>query len=135
MTNSPGRLPDPMFQTTTNGVVVRVWTTFVPQHSDPSRSQFSWQYTVELENQRPDTVQLISRHWLITDGTKRVEVVKGPGVVGEQPVLKPGETFNYTSGCRLGTPTGSMRGSYQIVTADGEEFEARVPPFPLRTPN
>ena len=87
-----------------------------------------------LRNEGSQTVQLISRHWIITDEENRVEEVRGPGVVGEQPVLAPGESFHYTSGCPLRTPTGSMRGSYRMVTADGESFDAEIAAFTLSEP-
>jgi ApaG protein len=89
-------------------------------------------YTVRITNQGTDTVQLLSRHWIITDALERVEEVKGPGVVGEQPVLGPGESFKYSSWCPLRTPTGMMQGTYQMVRANGEQFEIEIAPFGLR---
>jgi ApaG protein len=122
-------------EATTREVLVRVESTYLPGQSDPGRGQYTWAYTVEVENHGSAQVQLISRHWIITDGQGRVEEVKGPGVVGEQPVLKPGEAFRYTSGCPLATPFGEMRGTYQMVTADGEAFDVEIPAFTLQGPD
>ncbi len=127
--------PPTHYEATTRGVVVRVAPAFLPDQSDPERSRFTWAYAVEIENHGEETVRLISRHWLITDALNRVEEVKGPGVVGEQPTLEPGEAFRYTSGCPLATPSGAMRGSYQMVTAAGETFDARIPEFSLHLPD
>lgn len=91
-------------------------------------------YHVRIQNEGPETVQLVSRHWIITDATGRVEEVKGPGVVGHQPILKSGESFEYTSGCPLGTAVGTMHGSYQMVNARGERFDAVIAPFTLAEP-
>jgi ApaG protein len=91
-------------------------------------------YHVKVRNDGTDTVQLVGRHWIITDATGRVEEVRGPGVVGEQPVLKPGQSFDYTSGCPLPTPMGTMHGSYQMVTQKGERFDAEIAPFTLAEP-
>ncbi|MHB8531049.1 MAG: Co2+/Mg2+ efflux protein ApaG [Caulobacteraceae bacterium] len=126
---------DDVYEAATGGIVVRVRPQFLPEQSDPERSRYAWAYTIEIENRGRDTVQLLSRHWVITDATNHVEEVRGPGVVGEQPVLKPGEAFRYTSGCPLTTPSGAMRGSYQMVTSTGEAFEAAIPEFSLHLPD
>ena len=113
---------------------VSVRPQFVPEHSDPDEDKFLFAYTVTIRNTGDVTAQLISRHWIITDANNKVEEVQGLGVVGEQPVLKPGEAFEYTSGCPIGTPVGSMRGSYQCVAEDGTRFEAPIPEFLLSMP-
>ena len=107
---------------------------FVPEHSAPDEDKFLFAYTVTIRNTGEVTAQLISRHWIITDAHNKVEEVQGLGVVGEQPVLKPGEAFEYTSGCPLPTPVGSMRGSYHCVADDGTTFEATIPEFVLSMP-
>lgn len=119
----------------TRGVVVRVNPFFLPDQSDPDDRQWVWAYSVEIENRGDETVQLISRHWVITDARGHVEEVEGDGVIGEQPILKPGETFRYTSGCPLTTPSGVMEGEYRMVTEDGEPFEAQIPAFSLDLPD
>lgn len=106
-----------------------------PGRSRPAASQWFYLYTVTIENRGDETVQLRSRHWIITDGAGRVEEVRGPGVVGEQPVLAPGESFRYTSGCPLRTDVGKMEGSYQMVVTDtGEPFDVAIAPFTLCSP-
>ncbi len=107
---------------------------YLVEHSNPDEEKYVFAYTVTIRNTGEHTAQLISRHWIITDGNNAVEEVRGAGVVGEQPVLKPGEAFEYTSGCPLPTPVGSMRGSYQCVADDGTAFEAQIPEFVLSTP-
>lgn len=107
---------------------------FVPEHSNPDEDKFLFAYTVTIRNTGDVTAQLISRHWIITDAHNKVEEVQGLGVVGEQPVLKPGEAFEYTSGCPIATPVGSMRGTYQCVAEDGTRFEAPIPEFLLSMP-
>ncbi|HYO93817.1 MAG TPA: Co2+/Mg2+ efflux protein ApaG [Polyangiaceae bacterium] len=119
-------------QATTRGVRVHVNARFSASHSDPQKREWFFLYTIRIENTGADTVQLVNRHWIITDATGHVEEVRGPGVVGKQPSLKTGESFEYTSGCPLKTPFGSMRGSYEMVTERGEHFEAAVAPFALR---
>jgi ApaG protein len=104
------------------------------ERSAPERQQWFYLYTVRITNEGSETVQLLSRHWIITDGEGEVEEVRGPGVVGEQPILLPGESFDYTSGCPLPTPFGSMRGSYQMVTEGGEAFDAEIATFELSQP-
>ena len=124
----------PVYEARTRDVVVRVVATYATDQSDPEEGQFFWNYTVEIENHGKETVQLISRHWIITDAMNRVQDVKGAGVVGEQPELKGGEAFRYTSGCPLTTPSGSMRGEYEMVTESGETFQAEIPAFSLHLP-
>jgi ApaG protein len=118
----------------TRGIRVVVTPRFVPEQSDVDHGRFLWAYTVRVENTGPETVQLLTRHWVITDGLGRVEEVRGPGVVGEQPVLPPGQSFEYTSGCPLPTASGAMQGSYGMITAGGANFEAVIPPFSLHMP-
>jgi ApaG protein len=107
---------------------------FLPEQSDPDRDEYAFAYTVTIRNTGEVTAKLISRHWIITDADGHVEEVRGPGVVGEQPVLKPGQGFQYTSGCPLATPVGTMKGSYQCVTEDGTPFEVPIPEFVLSMP-
>lgn len=121
-------------EATTSGIHVRVEPRYDPMRSEPSRKQWFFLYTVTLENLGSETVQLLSRHWIITDGAGHVEEVRGPGVVGEQPVLAPGESYSYTSGCPLTTDVGKMEGSYRMVTESGEQFDARIAPFTLCEP-
>jgi ApaG protein len=113
---------------------VSVRPQYLVEHSNPDEQHYVFAYTVTIRNTGEHTAQLVSRHWVITDGNNAVEEVRGEGVVGEQPVLKPGEAFEYTSGCPLPTPVGSMRGSYQCVAEDGTAFEAPIPEFVLSTP-
>jgi ApaG protein len=120
--------------TTTRGVRVDVQTTYVPERSSPRDSHYFFAYRIRISNLGGETVQLVSRRWVITDGDGRVEHVQGPGVVGEQPVLEPGESFEYTSFCPLSTPIGSMHGSYQMVGAGGVSFDAEIAPFSLAVP-
>jgi ApaG protein len=119
-------------QATTNGVSVEVQARYAADHSTPQLGQWFFVYTVRIRNGGEETVQLLARHWVITDATGKVEEVRGPGVVGEQPVLQPGESFEYTSGCPLGTPWGQMRGRYEMRTAGGARFHAEIPCFHLR---
>lgn len=108
---------------------------FLPEHSDPADERFMFAYTVTIKNTGEATAQLISRHWIITDANNNVEEVEGDGVVGEQPILQPGEAFEYTSGCPLPTPVGSMRGTYYCTADDGTRFEAKIPEFVLSAPS
>lgn len=119
----------------TRGIRVRVQSSYVPERSDPEQNNWFFIYTVEIANQRDDRAQLLSRHWIITDAEGRVREVRGPGVVGEQPMLAPGESFTYTSACPLDTPFGTMHGSYQMVTDRGETFDAEIAPFLLGEPH
>jgi ApaG protein len=120
---------------TTRGVRVSVQSAYVPDRSSPQEGHYFFAYRVRISNAGEETVQLVSRHWVITDGDGNVEQVQGPGVVGEQPVLEPGESFEYTSFCPLRTPIGSMHGSYQMVAAGGSRFDAEIAPFSLAVPN
>jgi ApaG protein len=121
-------------ESVTRGVRVYVESHYDAERSEPSRSQWFFLYTIRITNEGAETVQLLTRHWIITDGTGKVEEVRGPGVVGKQPILKTGESFEYTSGCPLTTPFGVMEGTYQMVTLDGERFDARIAPFTLSEP-
>jgi ApaG protein len=113
----------------TRGILVTVRTQYIPEKS--SARQFAFAYTVNIANRGEVTAQLQSRHWIITDSDGDVQEVRGEGVVGAQPVLRPGEEFEYTSWCMIATPAGSMRGSYQMVTSEGERFDAEIAPFRL----
>ena len=115
----------------TSGIRIHVDPQYDPTRSNPVEGLWFYLYTVTIRNESSQTVQLKSRHWVITDEQSRVEEVRGPGVVGEQPVLAPGESFSYTSGCPLKTATGFMHGSYRMVTQGGEEFDAEIAPFTL----
>jgi ApaG protein len=115
-------------------ITVATHATYVADQSDPSRDQYVFAYRITLTNTGSVAAQLISRHWIITDGEHRVQEVKGLGVVGQQPVLKPGESFEYTSGTNLPTPVGTMRGTYQMVADDGSAFDATIPSFTLSVP-
>jgi ApaG protein len=119
---------------TTRGVRVQVQSAYVPERSSPRDHQYFFAYLIRITNTGDQTVQLQSRHWVITDGQGGVEHVQGPGVVGEQPVLAPGESFEYTSFCPLTTPIGSMQGTYRMVAADGTTFDAEIPAFSLAVP-
>jgi len=113
---------------------VRVESEFVPERSDPQNGEFFFAYHVTIENRGAEPVQLVSRHWVITDAMGTEQEVRGPGVVGKQPRLRPGEAFEYTSACPLSTQIGSMRGSYRMVTDGGETFDARIAAFTLAIP-
>jgi len=119
---------------TTRGVDVRVKAKYVPEQSEPQLGRWFFAYRILIANTGDETVQLISRHWIITDANGKVEEVRGPGVVGKQPVLEPGESFEYTSFCPLSTPFGTMEGTFQMVTSDGEQFDATVAQFTLTEP-
>ena len=124
-----------MSDTTTRGVRILVRPRFIPEQSDPDNSQWLFAYHITIRNDGQQTVQLISRHWVITNGEGKVEEVRGPGVVGYQPVLKPGEEFEYTSGCPLTTPVGTMHGEFnRVVPGSGEKFDAKIEPFRLAVP-
>ena len=109
-------------------------TAYLADQSDPSRNQYAFAYTITLTNSGNVPAQLLSRHWIITDADHQVQEVKGLGVVGQQPLLKPGESFEYTSGANLPTAVGTMRGTYQMVAEDGHAFEAEIPMFTLSVP-
>jgi ApaG protein len=119
----------------TRGIAVRVEPTYLETRSSPDSSQYFWAYRVIIENQGRETVQLLSRHWMITNARGELTEVKGPGVVGEQPVLKSGESFEYTSGAPLDTPSGMMGGAYQMESESGERFDIEIPTFSLDRPN
>ena len=129
-----GTPDNPVYEARTRDILVRVAPAYMAEQSRPDEGQWLWSYVVEIENHGTQTVTLMSRHWIITDARNRVEEVKGPGVVGEQPVLGPREAFRYNSGCPLTTPSGSMRGTYQMVTAAGEAFDVEIPAFSLHLP-
>jgi ApaG protein len=122
----------PISQAVTNGIRVEVLSQPSPENSRPLLDEWVFQYTVRITNQSTETVQLLSRHWIITDALEHTEEVKGPGVVGEQPVLAPGESFKYSSWCPLKTPMGMMRGTYQMARASGERFDIEIAPFGLK---
>ena len=124
-----------VYEAETRGVLVRVDPVYLPEQSNPDEGQYAWCYTVDIVNCGTGTFQLLSRHWIITDAANRVEEVIGPGVVGEQPVLRPGESFRYTSGCPLKTSSGVMRGTYRIEEDGGETFDAVIPAFSLHLPD
>jgi ApaG protein len=124
-----------MSDTTTNGIRVQVETRYLPEQSSPRDSQYLFAYRIRISNEGGETAQLISRHWVITDADGHVEQVQGPGVVGEQPVLGPGSSFEYTSFCPLRTSVGTMQGTYQMVRTNGDGFDAVIAPFTLATPN
>jgi ApaG protein len=121
-------------EATTRNIRVRVQAQYDPSRSNPAQSQWFFLYTVNITNEGQDTVKLISRHWVITDGMGKVEEVQGPGVVGNQPVLAPGQKFEYTSGCPLTTPFGSMHGTYQMIKQGEEQFDIEIAPFTLTEP-
>lgn len=123
-----------MSDVTTRGIRVRVESEYVEGRSQPDQGFWFFAYHVRIENVGGETAQLLSRHWVITDGDGRVEHVRGPGVVGAQPLLRPGEGFEYSSACPLPTPVGTMHGTYQMVTDDGDAFEAEIAPFTLAVP-
>ena len=121
--------------TVTRGIRVRVRSVFVPERSAPREQHFFFAYHVRISNEGGETAQLLSRHWVITNADGDVQEVRGPGVVGETPVLEPGSSFEYTSYCPLTTAVGSMQGSYTMATPDGATFDAEIAPFTLATPN
>jgi len=118
----------------TRGVTVRVSVSFLPEQSEPAAGRWFWAYHIRLENGGEQEVQLLTRRWVITDGRGARHSVEGEGVVGEQPVIAPGQSYDYVSGCPLDTPTGAMEGSYQMIGADGEIFNVRIPRFQLIGP-
>ncbi len=124
-----------MYQKITDGIRITVEPEFLEGHSKPAEDKFVWAYTITVENLGFDTVTLLTRHWLITDGLGRCQDVRGDGVVGEQPTLKPGQKFSYSSGCPLATPSGMMVGGYGMVTALGRLFDVAIPAFSLDSPH
>ena len=129
-------MTDPtLYRAITRAIAVTVVPTYLEANSSPSRSQYVWAYRIRIENQGLQTVQLLNRHWMITNSRGELNEVKGPGVVGEQPVLKPGESYEYTSGAPLDTPWGLMGGSYEMESESGERFDIEIPTFSLDSPN
>ena len=124
----------PAYEAETEGVLVRVRPSYLAGQSDPEAGRWVWAYQVEIVNLGTEPVQLMARRWIITDAQGRVEEVRGAGVVGEQPVIKPGESYTYASGCPLGAPSGSMVGGYAMTDASGRSFEAAIPAFSLDVP-
>lgn len=122
----------PMSEAVTRNVRVEVLSRYVPENSRPG--EWVFEYTVRITNLGRETVQLVSRHWIIQDALERTREVRGPGVVGEEPVLGPGQSFQYSSWCPLQTPTGVMHGTYQMLRAGGEQFDIAIAPFALRAP-
>lgn len=123
-----------MSTATTQGIRVTVTATYIPQQSSPTERRYVFAYTVQIANEGAEPAQLRSRHWIITHGNGKVEEVRGPGVVGQKPLLRPGEHFEYTSGCVLETPRGAMRGTYQMHRPDGATFDAEIATFELAMP-
>ena len=134
-TDAPARGPRTASSTTTRGIRIEVRSEFLPERSSPRDGSYLFQYDVRISNVGSETAQLISREWIITNADGEVERVTGPGVIGEQPVLPPGGSFEYTSYCPLKTSVGSMQGSYKMMTADGEKFDAQIAPFTLAAPH
>ncbi len=124
-----------MSDTTTEGIRVQVSSLYIAERSSPEDDYYFFAYRIRISNEGHEPAQLVSRHWIITDANGKVEEVEGPGVVGEQPRLEPGQAFEYTSACPLTTPVGSMHGSYQMIRDDGDGFDARIAPFTLAMPN
>lgn len=123
-----------MPEAVTRNVRVSVESEFAPERSNPAGSKWFFLYTIRITNEGAETVKLLSRHWIITDAMGGVREVRGPGVIGKQPVLEPGESFEYTSGCDFTTPFGTMRGTYQMVSGGLEDFEVEIPAFTLTEP-
>ena len=124
-----------MYSETTKSIRVTVVPVFLDEHSSPEDAKYIWAYEVRIENLGDETVQLINRHWSITNSLGQTQTVRGPGVVGEQPILKPGEYFEYTSGAPLSTPSGLMVGTYQMEDHDGKIFDVSIPAFSLDSPH
>jgi ApaG protein len=122
----------PISEAVTKGIRVEVLSRHLPDQSQPLHDAWVFQYTVRITNQGTETAQLVSRHWIITDALEHVEEVKGPGVIGQQPIIAPGESFQYSSWSRLKTPTGVMQGFYQMARPDGSQFEVEIAPFALK---
>jgi ApaG protein len=124
-----------MYRAVTHGIEVRVEPFYLPERSDPSENRYVWAYRITIDNQSSHPVKLLSRYWHITDAVGRVEEVRGPGVVGEQPELGPGDSYQYTSGCPLSTPSGIMVGRYTMQADDGRLFDVEIPAFSLDLPD
>lgn len=118
----------------THGITVRVSASYLPEQSEPDRGRWFWSYHIRIENHAAVTVQLLTRHWIITDGRGGRHTVEGEGVVGEQPLIAPGGSFDYVSGCPLATPTGHMQGTYRMIGEDGSVFDVAIPKFSLLAP-
>ena len=129
-----GYCPCSMSTSVTHGIRVTVRSQYIPERSSPKGSQYAFAYTVRIANEGEAPARLRSRHWIITDGDGKVQELRGEGVVGEKPLLKPGQAFEYTSWCMLATPHGSMCGTYQMIRDDGSEFDAQIAPFSLALP-
>jgi ApaG protein len=123
-----------MYEAVTHGIRVRVVPQYLEEESSPDEGRYVWAYTIDIANEGHETVQLTTRYWRITDASGRTEEVRGPGVVGQTPVLEPGQSFRYTSGCPLTTPSGIMVGSYQMSDASGALFDVAIPAFSLDSP-
>lgn len=123
-----------MYEKTTRAITITVRPFYLDEQSEPDEEHYVWAYRVSIENSGEETVQLLNRHWRITDKLGRLEEVKGPGVVGEQPVLNPGDSFEYTSGTPLRTPSGIMAGTYEMESDSGERFNVEIPAFSLDSP-
>ena len=123
-----------MYSAITHDIQIIATPAFSPERSEPGGNRYFWTYTIEIANRGATQVQLLERYWCITDANGRVETVRGPGVVGETPVLQPGESFRYTSGCGLSTASGLMSGSYRMVDAEGRGFDVEIPVFSLDSP-
>ncbi len=130
--SEPHRQLAPISEAVTRGIRVEVLSQHSPENSRPQQDEWVFQYTVRITNQGTETVQLLSRHWIITDAFENTEEVRGPGVVGQQPVLTPGQSFQYSSWCPLTTPTGTMHGTYQMVAEGGAQFDIEIAPFALK---
>lgn len=123
-----------MYEKTTRSITITVQPFYLDEQSEPDEERYVWAYKVNIENAGTETVQLLNRHWRITDKLGRLQEVQGPGVVGEQPVLSPGDSFEYTSGTPLPTPSGIMVGSYEMESSEGERFDVEIPAFSLDSP-
>ena len=121
-------------QTDTDTVEIQAVSRFLPEQSDLAANRYVFAYHITIRNRSEQTVQLLTRHWIITDAEENVQEVRGEGVIGQQPVLRPGEAFEYTSGCSIATPVGTMKGSYQMVAGDGARFDAPIAEFTLAMP-
>jgi ApaG protein len=123
-----------MFEETTRNIRIAVTPTFLSDQSDPNENRYLWAYHITIENQGREAVQLLTRHWHITDARGRVREVEGPGVIGKQPMILPGRSHEYSSGVPLETPSGFMTGSYHMKSAGGDEFQVKIPLFALESP-
>jgi ApaG protein len=124
-----------MFHATTEEITVSAMPVYIDERSEPEKNRYFWAYRIVIRNNSNRTVQLLSRYWQIVDGNGRFEEVRGEGVVGEQPILRPGESYEYTSGCPLTTPSGFMRGAYTMTDKSGGRFDVAIPAFPLDLPD